>query len=117
MQMKRIIICCDGTWQNAIDVKTGASNIERIVETLRPTTKVGRHKVSQITYYSQGLGTADKSFDRLFGGVTGQGIDIDIILAYKFIVDNYEPGDELYFFGFSRGAYTVDIFTHTEDLK
>jgi uncharacterized protein (DUF2235 family) len=43
---------------------------------------------------------------RLPGGL-GWGLDVDVCHIYDFISNNYEPGDELFFFGFSRGAFTV----------
>ena len=43
----------------------------------------------------------------LFIGGIGWGLDTDVLQIYDFISNNYEPGDELFFFGFSRGAFTV----------
>jgi uncharacterized protein (DUF2235 family) len=56
-------------------------------------------------FYDKGVGTGH--FDRLLGGAFGWGIKEKILDAYRFLIINYEPGDELFFFGFSRGAYTV----------
>jgi uncharacterized protein (DUF2235 family) len=56
-------------------------------------------------FYDKGVGTGH--FDRLRGGAFGWGIKRKILDAYRFLIINYEPGDELFFFGFSRGAYTV----------
>ena len=52
------------------------------------------------------VGTAG-GLDRFTGGAFGEGIEANIRELYRFIVYNYEPGDDLYFFGFSRGAFTV----------
>ena len=46
-------------------------------------------------------------YDSTVGGATGRGLNKNIIDDYRYIVQNYSSGDELYFFGFSRGAYTV----------
>jgi hypothetical protein len=62
--------------------------------------------VAQIVYYDQGVGTGN-SVDRLTGGAFGKGLDDNIYDAYRFLICNYEPGDELFFFGFSRGAFTA----------
>jgi hypothetical protein len=62
--------------------------------------------VPQIVYYDQGVGTGN-TLDRLSGGAIGKGLDDNIYDAYRFLVCNYEPGDELFFFGFSRGAFTA----------
>jgi uncharacterized protein (DUF2235 family) len=59
----------------------------------------------QIVYYEQGLGTS--GYDKLPGGAFGWGIDQAIQSAYRFLCLNYMAGDEIYLFGFSRGAYTV----------
>jgi uncharacterized protein (DUF2235 family) len=56
-------------------------------------------------FYDRGVGTG--RFDHLRGGAFGWGIKKKILDAYSFLMINYEPGDELFFLGFSRGAYTV----------
>lgn len=60
----------------------------------------------QILLYDAGIGTAGP-IDRQLGGGLGQGIDVNIKELYTFLSLNYDEGDEVYFFGFSRGAYTV----------
>ncbi len=52
-----------------------------------------------------GVGTTRS--DRLLGGAFGAGLFRDVCDTYRFVVQNYQPGDELYFFGFSRGAFTA----------
>jgi hypothetical protein len=59
-----------------------------------------------VVFYDWGLGTTN-IIDKIKGGVTGAGIDKNIRDAYRFLVHNYAPGDEIHLFGFSRGAYTV----------
>jgi uncharacterized protein (DUF2235 family) len=106
--MKRIAICADGTW-NVRDL------VNKDAETRHPTnvTKVARAiltrtsgGVDQIVYYHDGVGTGVLS-DRITGGIFGSGIENNIRDLYRFILYNYHDGDELFFFGFSRGAYTV----------
>ncbi len=105
--MKRIVVCCDGTWNkpgnldNGIPVKT---NVQKTYEALAAT---GSDGVPQVKYYGQGVGTRYKISDMLFGGIAGSGLDRQIMDAYKFIMWNFEEGDELFLFGFSRGAYTA----------
>jgi uncharacterized protein (DUF2235 family) len=60
----------------------------------------------QIVYYHDGVGTSG-GIDKFTGGAFGRGMEGNIRELYRFLVYNYEPGDELYFFGFSRGAFTV----------
>ena len=60
----------------------------------------------QIVYYDQGVGTGNLT-DRIGGGAFGKGLTGNIHDAYRFLIANYEPGDAIYIFGFSRGAYTA----------
>ena len=68
--------------------------------------RCGRYPVGteQVAFYDWGVGTDRK---KMAGGISGVGIDKNIMDCYRFIVHNYDPGDALYFFGFSRGAYTA----------
>ncbi|MGE0044936.1 MAG: DUF2235 domain-containing protein, partial [Hyphomonadaceae bacterium] len=61
---------------------------------------------AQIVYYSAGVGASLDGFS-LWQGMTAEDLDDHLISAYQFLTLNYEPGDELFLFGFSRGAYTV----------
>ena len=97
--MKSIIICADGTWQSPESAQ--ATHILRLARGIAPQHDHG-HK--QVVYYDWGIGTEGNRFR---GGITGQGLDKNILDGYRFLVHNYHPGDRLYFFGFSRGAYTV----------
>lgn len=63
--------------------------------------------IQQLVFYDAGIGTDNGVLDRAMGGVFGAGIDKNIIQLYTFLALNYEDGDEIYMFGFSRGAYTV----------
>jgi uncharacterized protein (DUF2235 family) len=101
--VKRLVICCDGTWNSPENTKVAASNVVRLSRALLPTASDG---VPQVVYYDPGVGTGD-ILDKLTGGAFGAGLSLNVREAYRFIVNNYEPGDALYFFGFSRGAYTV----------
>jgi uncharacterized protein (DUF2235 family) len=99
--MKRIVICCDGTW-NKGDQKY-ATNVVKLRNALKLTSATG---VKQMPYYLDGVGT--KSWvDRLPGGVFGSGLWQNVQKAYRHLVEYYEPEDEIYLFGFSRGAYTA----------
>lgn len=93
--MKRIAIFLDGTW----DTLDNNTNVWRLKSLCDPTAS------DQTVYYSPGVGTAFGQ--RLLGGVFGYGIDDEIIDAYAWLTDHFEAGDELFIFGFSRGAYTA----------
>jgi uncharacterized protein (DUF2235 family) len=99
--MKRLVVCCDGTWQQLSSPYP--TNIERIAQA---TVNQAADRATQLIYYHEGIGTWDK-LDRYLGGCFGIGIDAHILQAYVFLALNYEKGDEIYLIGFSRGAYTV----------
>ena len=99
--MKRLIVCCDGTWQK-LDSQY-PTNVVKIVQAIKPLCD---DNTQQIIFYDEGIGTGDR-LDRIFGGAFGWGIDQNIQDAYRFLSINYQPGDEIYLYGFSRGAYTV----------
>ena len=61
---------------------------------------------TQVVYYHPGVGTGN-GLDRLIGGGTGVGLSRNVRDAYAFIVNNHQPMDEIFLFGFSRGAYTA----------
>lgn len=61
----------------------------------------------QVAIYDSGIGTDGGNLNRIFGGALGLGIDKNIKELYTFLAMNYQRGDEIYLFGFSRGAYTV----------
>ena len=62
---------------------------------------------AQVVFYDAGVGTEGGWLLRMLGGVSGKGIEKNIRDCYRFLVHNYQEGDEIYLFGFSRGAYTV----------
>lgn len=62
--------------------------------------------MQQILYYDPGIGTQG-AVDKVVGGSFGEGIDVNIKELYTFLACNYDDGDEVYLFGFSRGSYTI----------
>ena len=99
---RRLVVCCDGTW-NKPDREGHTTNVVRLARAIRPVSGGG---VTQIVYYHPGVGTGN-FVDRWIGGGTGIGLSEHVRSAYAFIVDNYRDGDEIFLFGFSRGAYTA----------
>jgi uncharacterized protein (DUF2235 family) len=102
---KRLVICCDGTWNTPDQVRGGApapTNVAKVALAVAREDVIGQE---QRTFYHRGVGTG--RWDRVRGGMVGAGLSDNVREAYRFVVRNYEPGDELYFFGFSRGAYTA----------
>jgi uncharacterized protein (DUF2235 family) len=91
---KRIALFLDGTWN-----------------TVRDNTNIWRMKAlcpagaDQIAYYSVGVGT--QYGEQIKGGMFGYGLDKEVLQAYEWLSENYEPDDRIYIFGFSRGAFTA----------
>ena len=106
--MKRIVICADGTWnlRDQVDEKTGKrrpTNVTKVARAVQPCDERGVH---QVVFYHDGVGTRGR-LDKLTGGAFGHGMEDNIRNLYRSIVYNFTAGDELYLFGFSRGAFTV----------
>ncbi|MFT4397299.1 DUF2235 domain-containing protein [Gordonia lacunae] len=99
---KRLVVCCDGTWKSSKDPRI--SNVEKIA---RAVTTDADDGAVQLVHYVNGVGTGSGWSDRLIGGAFGRGLDANLIDAYRFLALNHEPGDEIFVFGFSRGAYTA----------
>ena len=106
--MKRLIVCFDGTW-NTPDDRANATNVVNTMRAIRSSDDEG---VEQITFYDKGVGTGGP-LDRIRGGAFGRGLGDNVQDGYRFLANNYEPGrrnraaDEIYIFGFSRGAFTA----------
>src|SRR5438034_5107168 len=110
---KRIVVCCDGTWStpderdvnpaNPPEYALAPTNVTKLALAVAPSDP--QNGISQLVFYNRGVGTGN--WGHILGGVLGAGLDRKIQEAYTYIVENYESGDELYLFGFSRGAYTV----------
>lgn len=105
MAPKRLVVCCDGTWNKADQETNGRPCPTNVVKLAYRVAKRDGG-TPQIIFYDQGVGTGNV-LDRWSGGALGDGLDDNIFDAYRFLIANYEDGDELYLFGFSRGAFTV----------
>ncbi len=103
---KRIVVCSDGTWLTPEHTDEGViapSNVYKMASAIMPLALDGK---PQVVFYDKGVGTS-WGLDRLTGGAFGRGLFTNVQDAYRFIVNNYAEEDEIYLFGFSRGAYTV----------
>lgn len=105
--MRNLIVCCDGTW-NTPEQKAGnvpvPTNVVRLYNALCDHDPAGH---PQLGYYHPGVGTEGGWWEKLAGGSVGKGLGKNIQSAYKWLAVNYRPGDRIFLFGFSRGAYTV----------
>ncbi|MEJ6391489.1 DUF2235 domain-containing protein [Gymnodinialimonas ulvae] len=106
--MKRIVVLCDGTWN-----RSDAANPTNVVRLARALAPVGADGVVQVPIYIEGVGTGRgvtrlaRWSDKVLGGALGWGLMDNVVEAYRHIVFLHEPQDEIYLFGFSRGAFTA----------
>lgn len=107
--MKNIVVCCDGTGN---EISENISNILKLYRVLRKTDR------QQVVFYDPGVGTLARPNPwtklkqdtvTVLGLVTGYGLDDNVLKAYTFLINHYEEGDNIFLFGFSRGAYTVRV--------
>ena len=101
---KRLIVFADGTG-NAFGGQ--ASNIWRLYEAIDKRGLSPLKSSPQLARYIPGVGTSSIGLVRLFDGATGLGVPGNVQKLYRFLCWNWEPGDEIWMFGFSRGAFTV----------
>lgn len=94
---KKIIFCSDGTW----DDPNNNSNVCQLYQALETIDGV------QMPMYDSGVGTGGCEISKLLGGAVGAGLVDKIKAGYADVAAHYQPGDDIYLFGFSRGAYTA----------
>jgi len=112
MAPRQLIVCCDGTNNNL----TGwliDTNVTKLCALLDPDGQ------DQRLYYDPGVGnpgqlpgatwvdTLRREVERLSGLAFGQGVYENIAEGYAFLMENYREGDQIFLFGFSRGAFTA----------
>jgi uncharacterized protein (DUF2235 family) len=108
--MKRLVICYDGTW-NALTNPDEVTNVVRVAQAVKSVADDG---TEQVVYYNAGVGSGGP-IDRFVGGVFGAGLRDNVKRGLAFLALNWDPpeppenpnGDEIYIFGFSRGAYSA----------
>ncbi|MGM0521907.1 MAG: phospholipase effector Tle1 domain-containing protein, partial [Pseudomonadota bacterium] len=100
--MAHIVVCADGTWNRPEEDLDNdfPTNVLKLARAVTPQAEA----IKQHVFYDWGLGSYHNS---LSAGATGVGLHKNILDGYRYIVQNYAPGDRIYLFGFSRGAYTV----------
>jgi uncharacterized protein (DUF2235 family) len=116
---KRLVVCLDGTW-NAADSERSETNVARLARSVRANS--GSDGIPQFCLYLRGVGTSGSPVERLVAGATGAGTEDIIRSAYLFLAQNYVPAhkdaagrdvpaDEIFLFGFSRGAFAARSLT------
>jgi uncharacterized protein (DUF2235 family) len=108
-EMKNIVICFDGTW-NTLDAQFPTN----VIKTAQLVSPADRQGVVQAVCYDEGVGSMEVAFgntiNRLLSGAFGFGLMDNIERAYRYLTFNYTPGDRIYIFGFSRGAFSARSF-------
>ena len=103
--MKRLVVCCDGTWNKPEQLSKGMlapTNVSKLALAIAREDDAGTR---QLVHYQRGVGT--RAWERIRGGALGIGLSRNVRECYRFLVESYEPDDKLFFFGFSRGAFTA----------
>ena len=124
--MKRLVVCADGTWNTPDQQDQGKpspTNVWKMYEAVR-RCRTAPDGIEQLAHYEPGVGAYPKGLAGLamrirllftrknrqgsvYQGITADGLDEIIMSCYTWLVKHYEPGDAIYVFGYSRGAYTV----------
>jgi uncharacterized protein (DUF2235 family) len=98
---KNIVLLSDGTGNSS--AKAQKTNIWRLFQAIDQSSG------DQIALYDNGVGTSTNKYLAAIGGAFGWGLKRNVINLYKFVCRNYQPGDAIYGFGFSRGAFTIRV--------
>ncbi|HVZ99225.1 MAG TPA: DUF2235 domain-containing protein [Caulobacterales bacterium] len=121
--MKRFVICFDGTWQQLRQPRP--TNIAILARSIAHTAHgPNGEPIPQIVIYSKGVGANTDALgqegfigafqnwlNRMLGGIFGEGLEDELVETYLRLAFNYEADDEIYVFGFSRGAFMARSFT------
>ena len=99
MAMRHLVLLFDGTWNKP----ESHTNVERLRQLLAHADAAGN---PQLVNYLPGVGV-ERGITHLLGGAFGYGLSGNVIDGYRWLCENWQPGDRIYLFGFSRGAYTA----------
>jgi hypothetical protein len=124
---KNILIFADGTGQSGgMRPDQQLSNVYKLFRATRVGPDSPIDPKDQVAYYDPGIGTASPSgvvrlglWDRIYALASqafGLGFSANVIDCYEAILKRFEPGDRIYLFGFSRGAYTVRALANVLNL-
>ena len=106
---KKIVLFSDGTGNSS--AKAQKTNVWRLFQA------IDQHEISLIAKYDDGVGTSSNKYLAILGGAFGFGLKRNVIDLYKFVCRNHETHDEIYGFGFSRGAFTIRVLVGLIDRE
>ncbi len=104
--MKRLVVCSDGTWNNPEQEDNGIPAPTNVFKLQNAVAGIA-DGVTQLCYYHPGVGGEGGIADKILGGALGVGISRHIKSAYHWLASHYQEGDEIFLYGFSRGAFTA----------
>ena len=108
---KHIVVFSDGTGNSSAKLfKTNVWRLYQALDLSGPDDSCP-DRPTQIAYYDDGVGTSAFKPLALLGGAFGWGLKRNVIDLYTFLSWNYKPGDQIYCFGFSRGAFTIRVLS------
>src|SRR5919199_471975 len=105
--MKRLIVCCDGTWNRPDHVDQGVAAPTNVAKLALALADHDEHGTRQVLYYQAGVGT--RRWEHLLGGGFGVGLSRNVKDCYRFLVDNYERGAELFRRSYAYPEVYVDF--------
>ena len=106
LPQKNIVICSDGTGNTT--TKGRGTNVFKLYEAVDSNgPRDGRSIAHQVAIYDDGVGSGALKTVRILGGAFGWGLKRNVKQLYTELIRVYKPGDQIYLFGFSRGAFTV----------
>ncbi len=103
---RNIVLFSDGTGNSS--AKLFKTNVWRMYEAVDLGPSPSGHR-DQISFYDDGVGTSNFKFLAALGGAFGWGLKRNVLDLYRYACRNYRPGDRIYAFGFSRGAFTIRL--------
>jgi uncharacterized protein (DUF2235 family) len=104
--VRNIVLCSDGTGSKGMQKR--GTNVFKLYEAVDLHGHgVGPNSPKQIAFYDDGVGTESIKLLKILGGAFGLGLSRNVKQLYADLVRTYEKGDQIYLFGFSRGAFTV----------
>lgn len=114
---RNIVIFSDGTGQDGgLRPEQRTSNVYKLYRACRVSPENDVDPALQIAFYDPGLGTdasatgftaIRRTISKVLASATGRGITVNIADCYEFLINHHRPGDRIWLFGFSRGAYTI----------